>query len=289
MGVRIITDSGSDIRQETAKKWGVTVLPLSIRFGEEEFLDDVTITSDELYTRMIETGEIPQTSQVPPFSYELAFAEAVEAGDSVVCITLSSGMSGCYQSACIAAKRFDDRVTVIDSLGVCASQYVLVRYAQGMVRMNKSYEEIVHRVNRDRKRLHVISLVDTLEYVHKGGRLSLFKTLAGSALSIKPIITADKEGKVQVLGNARGRKNSFRRYSEYIEAAGGIDFSLPVCMAYSGLSDQNMRDYMKQEAALFEGHENQIHRAQFGATVGTYSGPGAIAIGFFHKRVAEFG
>ncbi|MDO5475752.1 MAG: DegV family protein [Eubacteriales bacterium] len=288
MGVKIITDSGSDITQDTAKKWGIVVLPLTVRFGEEEFLDDYTLTADGLYTRMIETGEIPKTSQVPPFAYELAFAQAVAEGDTVVCITLSSGMSDCWQSACIAARKFGDKVSVVDSLNVCASQYALVRYAEGMVRMGKSHDEIVHRLERDKKRLHVISLVDTLEYVHRGGRLSLVKTVAGGVLRIKPIITADEEGKVRVLAKARGKKNAYQMFTEFVEEAGGIDFSLPVCMAYSGLSDENMREYMMREAALFEGNENSVHKMQFGATVGTYSGPGAFAIGFFHRRIATF-
>lgn len=284
MGIKIITDSGSDIRQELARKWGVTVLPLSIRFGEEEFLDDITLKADDLYRRMIETGEIPKTSQVPPFTFEIAFAKAVQEGDTVICITLSSGMSGCYQSACIAAKKFEDKVSVVDSLGVCASQYALVRYAIGLVKMGKTHEEIVRRLERDKKRLHVISLVDTLDYVYKGGCLSLAAKFAGNILNIKPIITADEDGKVKVLSKVRGQKNAFRMFTQLVEKTGGIDFSLPICMAYSGLSDGNMRDYMKQEASLFEGQENHIHVMQFGPTVGTYSGPGAFAIGFFHRR-----
>lgn len=284
MGIRIITDSGSDIRQELAKKWGITVLPLSIRFGEEEFLDDITLKADDLYRRMIETGEIPKTSQVPPFSFEIAFDQAVQEGDTVICITVSSGMSGCYQSACIAAKKFGDKVSVIDSLGVCASEYVLVRYAIGLAKMGKSHEEIVRRLERDKKRLHVISLVDTLDYVYKGGRLSLAARVAGTILNIKPIITADEDGKVKVLTKVRGQKNAFRMFTQLVEKTGGIDFSLPVCMAYSGLSDGNMRDYMKQESSLFAGQEKHIHVMQFGPTVGTYSGPGAFAVGFFHRR-----
>ena len=287
MGITIITDSGSDIKQEIARKWGIRVLPLPVSFGEEEFLDDVTLTANQLYLRMITTGELPKTSQVPPYTFELAIAEELKAGNSVICITTSSGMSGCYHSACIAARHFSEKVTVIDSLNVCASLYVLVRYAAGLVRMGKTHEEIVRRVERDKRRLHVISLVDTLEYVRKGGRISTVKALAGSFLRVKPIITADDEGKVKVIGTACGEKNAYRLFSQLVDEAGGIDFSMPVCMAYSGLSDENMRNYMKKEAGLFEGNENRIHVMQFGATVGTYSGPDAFAIGFFHRRLAE--
>ena len=288
MGITIITDSGSDIKQETAGKWGVRVLPLMVRFGDEEFLDDVTLTADQMYKRMIETGELPKTSQVPPYLFELAFRDEVEKGNTVICITTSSGMSGCYHSACIAARHFPGKVTVIDSLNVCASLYVLVRYAEGLVRMGRSHEEIVHRLERDKRRLHVISLVDTLDYVRRGGRISPVKALAGSILRIKPIITADEEGKVKVIGKGRGEANAYRLFSQLVDETGGIDFSLPVCMAYSGLSDENMRRYMKKESALFEGREREVHAVQFGATVGTYSGPDAFAIGYFHKRLASF-
>ena len=284
MSIRIMTDSGSDIKQKTADKWGITVLPLSVRFGDDEYFDDVTLTADDLYTRMIDTGELPKTSQVPPYSYEEAFRKAVDAGDSVICICVSSGLSGCYQSACIAAEEFGDKVSVIDSLNVCASQYVLVRYAEGLVRMGKTHEEIVQRLEYAKRRVHVIALVDTLDYAYKGGRLSLASKMAGSLLNVKPIITADENGKVKILGKARGQKKAFSLFTELVKKTGGIDFSKPVCMAYSGLSDANMLEYMTQEAPLFEGNENRVYKMQFGATVGTYSGPGAFAIGYFHKK-----
>ena len=287
MGITIITDSGSDIKQETAGKWGVRVLPLMVRFGDEEFLDDVTLTADQMYRRMIESGELPKTGQVPPYVFELAFRAEVDRGNTVICITTSSGMSGCYHSACIAARHFPGKVTVIDSLNVCASLYVFVRYAEGLVRMGRTHEEIVHRLERDKRRLHVISLVDTLDYVRRGRKVSTAKALAGSLLRIKPIITADEEGKVKVIGKGRGELNAYRLFSQLVEDTGGIDFSLPVCMAYSGLSDANMRRYMEKEAALFKGRENEVHVVQFGATVGTYSGPDAFAIGFFHNRPAS--
>lgn len=287
MGIAIITDSGSDIKQRTAAAWGIRVLPLMVRFGDEEFLDDVTLTADQMYRRMIESGELPKTGQVPPYIFELAFRDEVDKGNTVICITTSSGMSGCYHSACIAARHFPGKVTVIDSLNVCASLYVLVRYAQGLVRMGKTHEEVVHRIERDRKRLHVISLVDTLDYVRRGGRISPVRAYAGSILRIKPILTANEEGKVKVIGKGRGEANAFRLFTRLIEERGGIDFSLPVCMAYSGLSDENMRRYMEKEAALFEGREEEAHVVQFGATVGTYSGPDAFAIGFFSQKTEK--
>ena len=284
MAIRIITDSGSDITQDTADRWGIRVLPLSVRFGEEEYLDDVTLTSDDMYARMIDTGEIPKTSQISPGAYREAFREAVNAGDEVICITISSGMSGCFQSAMIAAEEFGDKVSVIDSLNVCASQYVYVRYARGLVRQGKPKDEIVRRLMRMRKRLHVIALVDSLEYARKGGRVSGAAALAGNIIHIKPIITSGREGKVEVLGTARGMNGAYKLFSKLIDKAGGIDSRFPVCLSYSGLSDAGMREYMEKSAEMFSEFKDRIHFSRIGATVGTYSGPNAIAIGFFDAR-----
>ena len=99
MGVRIIADSASEVSQEKAKEWGITILPLKIRFGDEEFLDGVTLTNKRFYEMLIESDELPKTSQISPFTYEEAFKEAIDAGDQVICFTLSSNLSGCFQSA----------------------------------------------------------------------------------------------------------------------------------------------------------------------------------------------
>ena len=160
-------------------------------------------------------------------------------------------------------------------------------YAQGLVRLGKPYEEIADRLRRDQRRVHVISLCDTLDYAYKGGRLSLAAKVTGNVLKIKPIITTDEKGKVKVIGKARGEKNAYRLFTSLVEETGGIDFRLPVCMAYSGLTDANMRIYMDQESALFGEQLSRVHLSQIGATVGTYSGPGAFAIGFFHQIPAK--
>lgn len=288
MAIRIVTDSGSDIGQDVAESWGITVLPLPVSFGKEQYLDGIHMTADAFYTRMIETREIPRTRYVSAYRYYRAFARAVEAGDTVICITTSSGLSGCHRSALAAAQSFGDRVTVVDSLNACASLFVLVRHARTLVQMGKTHEEIVSRLERDKHRLHVISLCDTLEYVKRGGRVSRASALSARLFHTGSIITVDEGGKVRVIGRGTGRYDSFKVFTQLVEEAGGIDFSMPVCMSYSGLTDRKMLDYMKKEAALFEGREKSIHRTRFGATIGTYSGPDAFAIGFFHRRVAAF-
>ncbi|MCR5054385.1 MAG: DegV family protein [Lachnospiraceae bacterium] len=280
MAVRIIADSASDIPQETAKKWGITILPLNVRFGDEEFQDGVTLSNREFYEKLIETDEIPKTSQIPPFTYEEAFREAVDNGDEVICFTLSSGLSGCFQSANIAADDFEDKVTVLDSGQVCISYYILVEYAVRLRDEGKSKDEIVSLLKEKIKTVKVLAVFDTLEYLKLGGRLSGAAAFAGNMLSIKPVITIEG-GLVQVIGKARGSKNGNNMLMQNVKNSGGIDFSMPVCLGYSGLSDDMLRKYINDSASLYEGKTESLNVVTVGSTIGTYAGPGAIAVAFF--------
>ena len=150
MSVRIITDSASDISQELAKELNITVLPLKVRFGEEEFLDGVTLSNRQFYERLIETDEIPKTSQITPFEYRSNFEKAVKAGDQVVCFTLSSGVSGSYQSACVAAQEFEGDVFVVDTQQFCISEAIIA----GTARLAEDPDDAVlngeHRLERQK-------------------------------------------------------------------------------------------------------------------------------------------
>ena len=172
MAVRIATDSASDISQERAKELGITVLPLTVRFGEEEFLDGITLTGHDFYKKLIETDEIPKTSQVTPFEYSRLFKEAVEAGDEVILFSVSSGVSGSFQSANIAASEFEEGVYVIDTRQVCISEFIIVQRAVEMRDAGMGAEEIVEAITEELNKVHVIAVFDTLEYLKLGGRLS---------------------------------------------------------------------------------------------------------------------
>ncbi len=282
MAIRIITDSASDVSQERAKQWGIRVLPLTVRFGEEEFLDGVTLSSRAFYERLVESDEIPKTSQIPPFVYEQAFAEAVEAGDEVLCLCLSSGVSGSWHSACLAAERCGDRVSVVDTRHFCISEYVIVQRAVQLRDAGLCRGEIVSRLQTEIGQVHIIALFDTLEYLKLGGRLSAASAMAGQLLSIKPVLTI-RNGVVEVIGKARGSKRGNNLLRQAVEALGGIDFTRPVCLAYSGFSDETLQKYVRDSAVLYEGNEEKLQYATVGATIGTYAGPGAIALAFFAK------
>ena len=282
MAIRILTDSASDISQERAKEWGITVLPLKVRFGEEEFLDGDTLTPKEFYGKLVETDEIPKTSQITPYDYGEEFRKAVEAGDELICFTLSSGVSGSYQSACIAADDFEGRVHVVDTKQFCISQFIIVQRAVQLRDQGLSAKEIVALIGEEMKKAHVIAVFDTLEYLKLGGRLSSAAAFAGNLLMIKPVLTIE-EGVVKIIGKARGSRNSHNMLMEFVKNTGGIDFERPVCLAYSGFSDEMLKKYVEDSRVLYEGNEDKLQYAEVGATIGTYSGPGAIALAYFEK------
>ena len=282
MSVRIITDSASDITQAEAKELGIHVLPLKTIFGETEYLDGITITHREFYEKLIETDVTPTTSQLSPFDFEEAFRAALEAGDEVVCITLSSKLSGCYQSAAIAAAEFPGRVTLVDSLSVAIGERILVQLALRERDEGKSAAEIGALLEAEKTNIRLIALVDTLEYLKRGGRLSSAAAFAGTLLGIKPVI-ALVEGEVAILGKARGSKNGSNMLMKLVEQH-GIDFDRPLALAYSGLDDSLLRKYIADSASLYEGKTDSLPVHTIGSTIGTHAGPGAIALAFFGKN-----
>ena len=289
MSFRIITDSASDMPQETAGRLGVTVMPIHMRFAEEEFLDGVTMKPLEFFERLVEKKEVPRTSQVTPYEFGQKFQKAVDAGEGVLCITMSSGVSGTWQSACTAAAEYGDRVIVIDSRQFCISLYVLVEYACRLRAEGKTLQETAAAIEKAKQRVHVISIFATLEYLRIGGRISAAVAMAGNLLSIKPIITIT-DGVVDVIGKARGMKKANAMVVDFIRRAGGVDYSMPHCLGFTGFSDENLRKCILDNPGLYQAEdirpaydltENAI--VPVGATVGTYAGPDAVAMAFFDR------
>lgn len=282
MAVRIVTDSASDISQELAKKWDITVIPLNVRFGDEEFLDGVTLSGHDFYKKLVETDEIPKTSQISPYEYSRIFEEADKAGDELIYFSLSSGVSGSYQSALIAAQDYSDNIHVLDTQQFCISEYIIVQRAVEMRSQGMNAKEIVEKISVEMKKAHVIAVFDTLEYLKLGGRLPSAAAFVGNLLMIKPVITIE-DGQVKVIGKARGSKNSHNMLMEFVRNHGGIDMDKPACLGYTGLSDEVLMKYVEDSKVLYEGHEDKLQYAVVGATIGTYAGPGAIALAYFEK------
>lgn len=255
---------------------------LTLRFGDEEFIDGVTITKEEFYAKLIESDVIPTTSQASPEAFEKIFRKNVSEGNEVIAITVSSGLSGTYQSACIAAEEFSGKVSVIDGKSVAIGTAILAEYALSLVEKGLSAGEIREKLTEKRGDLIIVALVDTLEYLKKGGRLSKTAAFAGSLLNIKPVLSVE-DGVINVLGKARGSKQGNNFLIKEIEKAGGVDFSMPVLLGYTGYDRYMLDKYIEDSRFLWEEHTGKLRDTLVGSVIGTHAGPGAVAVAFFKK------
>ena len=278
MGIRIITDSASDMVD--SKRSDVTFLPLRVIFGDTEYRDGIDITRKEFYEKLVEGDEIPKTSQITPFEFGEAIKATREAGEDVLVITLSSKLSGTYQSAAVAASEYDEGVAVVDSANVSVGEYILGEYAIRLKDEGRSLSEIVTELEKAKEKIHVIALLDTLEYLKKGGRISKAAAFAGGLLSIKPVIAVEN-GEVVVLGKARGSKQGNNYLKEQIKKAGGVDYSMPYVLGYSGLDDSLLQKYISDSEELWKDNTDKLDIIFVGGAIGTHAGPGAIAVAFY--------
>ncbi len=278
MNIQIITDSSSDITNITRKD--LTVLPMKITFDEEEYLDGVNLSHEEFYEKLVESDALPTTSQIPPYEFEEAIKKVTQSGDTAIIITLSGKLSGTYQSACIAAQEFEGQVFVVDSENATVGERALVEYALALKDSGMEPRAIVEKLNEDKKKIRLIALLDTLEYLKKGGRISKTVAFAGNVLSIKPVVGV-VDGEVAMLGKARGSKQGNNLLAQHIKDSGGIDFQKPYFLGYTGLSDTLMQKYITDSEPLWKEHVESLPVATVGGTIGTHVGPGAIAVAFF--------
>ena len=184
MGIRIITDSASDILASCRPE--ITVLPMTVTFGETAYRDGIDLTHRQFYELLIEGESLPTTSQISPLPFEEAFQDAVNAGEQVIAVTLSAKLSGTYQSACAAAQNFPGQVHVVDSENATIGEGILVQRAVQLMDQGLEAAEIARLLEFEKKRICLIALLDTLEYLKRGGRISKSAALVGGVVSIKP-------------------------------------------------------------------------------------------------------
>lgn len=280
MKIRIITDSAADLSQPCRPE--VTVLPMTLAFGEEQFLDGVDLTHRQFYEKLIEGDVLPTTSQINPAQFEEAFRQSVEAGEDVVAVLLSARLSGTCQSARIAAEAFPGRVFVVDSENAAIGEQVLVQRALTLMDQGLDAAAIAGQLERERGDIRLVALLDTLEYLKRGGRISPSVALVGGLLSVKPVIAVE-HGEVVMLGKARGSKNGNNLLVQEIRKTGGVDFDRPYLLGYTGLEDSLLQKYIADSAALWEDHTAALPISTIGGTIGTHVGPGAVAVAFFRR------
>ena len=280
--IKILVDSASDLEKEEADTLGVAMIPMTIRFDNEEFYDGFDLTHREFFEKLPICEELPVTSQINEFRWEEEFNKLTEDGSEVIAITISSELSGTFACAQKAAEKFHNKVCVVDSLNASLGERILLDYALKLVEWGKPKEEIVNLLNEKKKKIQILALLDTLKYLKKGGRISSVAAFTGELLSIKPVISI-VDGKVKLVGKAIGSKKGNNLLMQLVEKCGGIDFEMPYTLAYSGLTDENLQKYLKDSAKLWEVKTEHIPSHMIGSTIGTHIGSGAIAVAFFAK------
>lgn len=282
MAVRIITDSAADYSQAEIEKRKITCVPMSVSFGTESFLDGKELTKEEFYERLMEGEYFPQTAQPSPASFLDAFEDAKEAGDSVVVILIASVLSGTYQTAHLAKDMAEyDDIYIIDSKTATLGMRILVDRAVMLRDRGKTAQEIVSDVQNLVPRITLFAGLDTLDYLYKGGRISKTAASIGKMANLKPIISLDADGKVNVCGKQIGNRHACKAISKLVDE-NEIDYDYPVYFIYS---------YEKKNVALLahslEKNGMIIDEPKFreiGPTIGTHIGPEAYGIVYVGKN-----
>ena len=279
--IRIITDSASDMDITWAQKHHISVLPMQIQCGEHTYQDRYELDADAFYNMLTQSATLPSTSQITPYTFEEEFLKVHAAGDEALVIVMSGALSGTYASACLAAAAYDE-IHVVDSCNVTVGEHCLLSLAIRLRAEGKSVIQIKEILEDRKQHIRVLALLDTLEYLKKGGRIPATTALAGTLLSIKPVVSV-KDGAVEVIGKARGSKNGNNLLVELVKKSSGIDFTLPLYLGYTGCNRALLDQYIADSHLLWESHitADALQILQIGSTIGTHVGPGAIAIAFF--------
>lgn len=281
--IKLMADSACDLEQAEADALGIALMPLAIRFGSEEYWDGVTLSHREFFEKLIETDEIPQTSQISDYRFEEAFASLTADGSEVIAVTLSSKLSGTHACAVRAAKKFPGKVYVVDSMNACLGERILVDYALRLIREGQlSAPEIAAKLDEKKNKIQLLAVLDTLKFLRKGGRISTVTAFAGEMLSIKPVISVVK-GEPKLIGKAMGSKKGNNLLNRLVDECGGIDFTMPYVLGYSGLSEDFLMKYLHDSEHLWKEHTDHVPYYLIGSTIGTHVGPNAIAVAFFAK------
>lgn len=281
MSIKIITDSTSDISKEQAEELDITIIPLRVIFEDREYFDGIDITVEQFYERLIRSKNLPTTSQPAPEQFIPCFEAAKENKDTIIVITISSKLSGTYQSAVIARDMVEyDNIHIIDSLTVTLGLQLLVRKAVQLRNLGLDTGEMVRTLEQSKGNIKLFALLESLEYLKKGGRLSGMSAFAGGLLNIKPIIEV-KDGSVTLAARARGLSGAYGKLRELISQGGGMDREEEVCIGYSAKKD-TMNAFLSQS-----GEELKLGNyleSPIGSVVGTHAGPGACGVAYFLKN-----
>lgn len=275
MSIKIVTDSSCDLPAETIEKWGISIVPLTVRFGDQEYVDGKTITPEEFYHRMKETRELPKTTQPSPASFTEAFARPRKE-DKVLCLTLSSRLSGTYRSACVAKEMVETEVEVIDTLKGTLGLGILAIKAAQLALKGLELHQITEAVLKLRDEINILVGLETLENLIKGGRLNRFTGSIAQLLNVKAILH-EKDGAVELLERVRGKKKFLKRLVEIVGERGKTLENKIIGIAHA----DNLEDALVLKQAFIERfNPAEVMVSYMGTTIGTYAGQGGLTISF---------
>lgn len=278
--IRILVDTSADYTVEEIKEKGLELVPIHVTFGEKSYRDTIDLNKEEFYQLLLANEDFPKTSQPSPQDFVDVFEDVKEKGDELICILLSSALSGTCQSANLAKGIVEyDKIHIVDSLTATHMIRVIADHAKKLAEEGVSAEKIVEELEALKSRVKVIAAVDTLEYLYKGGRLSKTTAVIGEMARIKPLITVSEDGKVVVAGKCLGKNKAITTMLKMLDEK-NLDKNFPTYSVYTyGL--ENTETF---EARLKEKGYEMGERKQIGATIGTHIGPGVFGIVFVENK-----
>lgn len=277
--IRILVDSSSDYTMEEINNNGFHFVPLNVSIGGNYYRDGIELKPDDFYELLINTGDFPKTSQPSPQDFADIFEDVKAKGDEIICILLSSALSGTCQSAHLAKDMVDyEGIYIIDSLAATVMIKFMGDYAAKLISEGLCASDIVKKIEAMKGKIKVAAALDTLEYLHKGGRLSKASATIGELANLKPIITVSQEGKVAVIGKCLGKNKALNYIVKYLEDnERNIDFPLYTLYSYGVENTERLEARLTKEGYSFD------KRVQLGSTIGAHIGPGAFAILYVSK------
>lgn len=279
--IRLFADSVSDLPQEWIERYNITIVPLYIIFNEEVFRDGIDITTEEIYRRVEENGVLPRTAAPSPDDFTQAFQDAIDAGDSVLFISMSAKVSSTYQNARIAINDFPEgRITIVDSTHLSASTTMLVIMAARLLEQGKDMETVVAHLESHRDRVEIDILIDRLDYLHKGGRVSSIQNMIGSLLNIRPVLGI-KQGLILSTKKYRGKTQKALEgvMQNIVDNIDSIDQNVVViAQTVAEKAAEYMRNYLLEQTSVKE-----VIMIEGGCTICSHTGPKTVAISYLRK------
>lgn len=268
--MRIVTDSAGDLPRELAEQLGIITVPIRVNIGGASFRDGVDLPSED-FTAKIGAGNMPSTSQPSPWEFKKVFTELINQGEDVLCLTLSAGLSGTYQSAIIAARQSGGKIRIVDSRLVSAGQGLLVTGIAALAAGGCDLDELALRAETEKKRIRVYAALDNVEPIVRGGRTSLFARHAAGREGIKLIFTFNEQGGIQILQRVRGRKASLDRLTELLAEKNCSQAALVhvACNPEAAMVARSIEERCRAEIMYVQ---------EAGGTVRTYAGRGAVIV-----------